>query len=500
MVEVLLCVLLAGSDAPVHPLPSAGGLHARPAFGGGAAVVHPAGLGDRLRRAFRPRPQPRRPAARPPAARSVPEAQPPEPEFNPLEDFAASDEPGDTAEPTGGLPEPTTTFVMDDTVPPRYAERAADRMLRELLTDTPWAECGMDFRAFAGRTADTCFLLPPADRAAYVLAKEADYASSGGPLRLMASLLSEGGSYRVLGSATREGETVARVRGVVPGFGVEYYDLLVRQDDGRYRVVDVYHVDECKWASETAGHRNAAGLALRERVMADLPEEARQRMRDMKLLNRIEEACDAGQGDLGLQLLEELPPELRRRRSVRRLRVSLAAFRGRVAFFAEQVQFRRAFPDDPAPSLVDFGAGLANGETDRLLRADAVLNGLGFEDPYRTALIGAAVSEVGDFAHARRRFEDAVRREPLNDDIYVMAADAFASAGAAALAAEWIRRADREFVIDWKEYPHVVHADRFVGTPEHEAITDYLGGRSPEVPVAEPPRVAAPPQEGRFRL
>jgi hypothetical protein len=194
------------------------------------------------------------------------------------------------------------------------------------------------------------------------------------------------------------------------GLSVAGYDELllgVTRDDHEVRIIDVYSYVQGQWLTETL--RGMSDVML-DSVSGE--DEARALVDKIKRARTLQ---DSGQPGQALELVDSMPPKVRKSRALQTMRVALASVISQEAYKAALDEVDQTFPNDPSVALLEIDGAFLRGDLDAALRyIDLVDKALG-GDPWQNALRAEALSrrkKPGDLVAAEKAATLATTAEP----------------------------------------------------------------------------------------
>lgn len=188
---------------------------------------------------------------------------------------------------------------------------------------------------------------------------------------------------------------------------VGYDELMLgtTRSDHKVRIIDVYSFIQGQWLTES----------LRGLTDATIEAGTEDAQAIAEKLQKARTLQQAGQAKEALELVDSVPPKVRKSRATQMMRVSLASAISQEAYKAALDEVAQTFPNDPSVAMLEVDGAFLRADYDAALRdielVDRSLGG----DPWQNALRAEALlhrNKPGDLALAAQAAKKATDAEP----------------------------------------------------------------------------------------
>ncbi|HEY0372001.1 MAG TPA: tetratricopeptide repeat protein [Thermoanaerobaculia bacterium] len=261
-------------------------------------------------------------------------------------------------------------------------------------------------RATAGTSGSAQF------RAGFIKgAKESTQSASY--TKQLATLTAQGAKVSVLRVRGDDGGRSVLLRVLMPGGGVGYHELLLTKgSDSTVRAADVYLYATGEYFSDTMKRMYKFAEASEPSFMERLKRKKNPVLRMAQMYKEMGEAVGSGRHAQAVMLFKQMPPELRKEKSILVAYVTASANVDNDQYQKAIEELRAAYPNEPGMDLMLIDGYILRERYDDAIaavnRLDKDLNG----DPYLDILRANISAAKGDSNGMQRYANRAVEREP----------------------------------------------------------------------------------------
>jgi hypothetical protein len=222
-------------------------------------------------------------------------------------------------------------------------------------------------------------------------------------VKVLCAWLGSGARFKVM-NVTNARPLVRKLfrEGTAKAQGVAYFkfELGKSRADGVVRMVDAYAFIEGAWLTEL----------LAQVVDATLESGAANTVREtMEAIKRLRAEH---KGTEALAMVEKLPDEVKKLRSVQMMRAGIARQISMVEYGKALDELERQFPDDPSVAILEIDGAILHKNYDAALAKIDVIDKAVGGDPFQEAVRSGVYFQKGDLPAAAAHADAAIQAEP----------------------------------------------------------------------------------------